>query len=79
MKHYHRVFILLFEQMGMQKIYCGTLSFTALQVNPTMTTSAAEKPGNVKMVQGMAARIQDQEIIHHEDRSIGSSESWVEN
>ncbi len=34
-----------------KKIYiCGTLSFTALQVNPTMTTSAAEKPGNVKKV-----------------------------
>jgi hypothetical protein len=44
-----------------------------------MTTSAAEKPGNVKKVQGIAARIQDQEIIHHEDRSIGSSESWVKN
>ncbi len=34
----------------MQKYVCGTLSFTALQVNPTMTTSAAEKPGNVKKV-----------------------------
>ncbi len=29
---------------------CGTLLFTALQVNPTMTTSAAEKPGYVKNV-----------------------------
>ncbi len=29
---------------------CGTLPFTALQFNPTMTTSAAEKPGNVKKV-----------------------------
>ncbi len=38
--------------MGMQYIYiCGTtLPFTALQVNPTMTTSAAEKPENVKKV-----------------------------
>ncbi len=50
-KHYRRVFILLFEQMGMQKKNCGTLPpFTALQVNPTMTTSATEKPGNVKKV-----------------------------
>ncbi len=33
-----------------KKYICGTLPFTALQVNPTMTTSAAEKPGNVKKV-----------------------------
>ncbi len=34
-----------------KKIYvCGTLPFTALQVNPTMTTSIAEKPRNVKKV-----------------------------
>ncbi len=33
----------------MQKIYiCYTLPFTALQVNPTVTTSSAEKPGIVK-------------------------------
>ncbi len=29
---------------------CGTLPFTALEVNPTMTTSAAEKHANVKKV-----------------------------
>ncbi len=34
----------------MQKYVCGTLSFTALQVNPTMTTFPSEKPGNVKKV-----------------------------
>ncbi len=33
-----------------KKYICGTLPITALQVNPTMTTSAAEKPGNVKKV-----------------------------
>ncbi len=33
-----------------KKYICGTLPFTALQVNPTMMTSAAEKPGNVKKV-----------------------------
>ncbi len=33
-----------------KKYICGTLPFTALQVIPTMTTSAAEKPGNVKKV-----------------------------
>ncbi len=33
-----------------QKYMCGTLPFTALQVNPAMNTSAAEKPGNVKKV-----------------------------
>ncbi len=49
-KHYRRVFILLFEQMGVQKYICGTLPFTALQVNPTMTITAAKKPGNVKRV-----------------------------
>ncbi len=37
--------------MVMQKYICDTLPFTALQVNPTMTTSAAEKPGNLKKVQ----------------------------
>ncbi len=36
--------------MGMQTYICGTLPFTALQVNPTMTTSTAEKPGNLKKV-----------------------------
>ncbi len=30
-----------------KKYICGTLPFTALEVNPTMTTSAAENPGNV--------------------------------
>ncbi len=36
---------------GNAKIYiCSTLPFTALEVYPTMTTSAAEKPGNVKKV-----------------------------
>ncbi len=34
----------------LKKYMCGTLPFTALQVNPTVTTSAAEKPGNVKKV-----------------------------
>uniref|UniRef100_A0A671P0M4 DnaJ homolog subfamily A member 1-like n=1 Tax=Sinocyclocheilus anshuiensis TaxID=1608454 RepID=A0A671P0M4_9TELE len=29
---------------------CGSLPFTAIEVYPTMTTSAAEKPGNVKKV-----------------------------
>ncbi len=33
-----------------KKYICGTLSFTALQVNPNMTTSTAEKPRNVKKV-----------------------------
>ncbi len=33
----------------MQSIY-GTLPFTAVEVNPSMMTSAAEKPGNVKKV-----------------------------
>ncbi len=33
-----------------KKYICGTLPFTDLQVNTTMTTSAAEKPGNVKKV-----------------------------
>ncbi len=33
-----------------KKYICGTLSFTALQVNPTMTTSTAEKTRNVKKV-----------------------------
>uniref|UniRef100_A0A672LTX3 tRNA (cytosine(34)-C(5))-methyltransferase n=1 Tax=Sinocyclocheilus grahami TaxID=75366 RepID=A0A672LTX3_SINGR len=33
-----------------KKYICGTLPFTAIQVNPTMTTSAAEKPRNVKRV-----------------------------
>ncbi len=32
----------------MKKYICGILSFTALEACPTMTTSAAEKPGNVK-------------------------------
>ncbi len=27
---------------------CGTLPFTAFEVNPTVMTSAAEKPENVK-------------------------------
>ncbi len=36
--------------MGMQTYICGTLPFTALQVNPTMTTSTAEKPRNLKKV-----------------------------
>ncbi len=31
-----------------KKYICGTLPFTAREVNPTMTTSAAEKPGNGK-------------------------------
>ncbi len=39
-----------------KKYICGTLPFTALQVNPTMTTSAAEKPGNVKNVHKGKAR-----------------------
>ncbi len=30
--HYRGVFLLLFEQMGMQKHICGTLPFTALEV-----------------------------------------------
>ncbi len=34
-----------------QKYICGTLPFTTLQVNPNMTTSAAEKPRNEKKVQ----------------------------
>ncbi len=34
-----------------KKYICVTLPFTALQVNPTMTTSTAEKPVNVKKVQ----------------------------
>ncbi len=33
-----------------KKYICGTLPFLAVEVNPTMTTSAAEKPGNVKNV-----------------------------
>ncbi len=54
---------MLYEQTEMQKfmyfyiyiyIYTvyiySTLPFTALEVNPTMMTSAAEKPGNVKKV-----------------------------
>ncbi len=33
-KHYRRVFLLLFDQIGMQKIYIyGTLPITALEVN----------------------------------------------
>ncbi len=35
-----------------KKIYIfDTISITSLQINPTMTISAAEKPGNVKKVQ----------------------------
>ncbi len=36
----------------MQKTYCicGSLLFTAIEVYPAMTTSAAEKPENVKKV-----------------------------
>ncbi len=33
-----------------KKYIYGTLPFTALQVKPTMMTSAAENPGNVKKV-----------------------------
>ncbi len=36
--------------MGIQKYSCVTLSFIAIQVNPAMTTSAAEKHGNVENV-----------------------------
>ncbi len=40
-----------------KEIYiCGTLPFTALEVYPTMTTSAAEKPGNVKRSIGYTPR-----------------------
>ncbi len=35
----------------MEKIYiCCSLPFTANEVHTTMTTSSAEKPGNVKRV-----------------------------
>ncbi len=33
-----------------KKYICGTFPFKALEVYPTMTTSAAEKHGNVKKV-----------------------------
>lgn len=36
--------------MRMQKIYCGSVPFTAINIYATMTTSPDVKPGNVKMV-----------------------------
>ncbi len=48
-KHYRRNCIELFKQNGNTKKYiCGTLPFTALQVNRNCRLPAAEKPGNVK-------------------------------
>ncbi len=38
------------SKLERKKYICGTLPFTALEVYPTMMTSAAEKPRNVKKV-----------------------------
>ncbi len=44
------VYFAIWTKWECKKYICGTLPFTALQVNLTMTTSAAEEPGNVKKV-----------------------------
>ncbi len=44
------LFFCFLSKWECKKYISGTLPFTALQVNPTMTTSTAEKPGNVKKV-----------------------------
>ncbi len=43
-------FFCYFSKWEYKKYICNTLPFTVVEVNPTMITSAADKPGNVKKV-----------------------------